>query len=139
MDVLRAAHDLDPSLPVVFLTAYATVDLAVQAMRGGAFDVITKPFVPEHVTAVVRRALERVELVRDNERLRGAIIRQEPWTRRAALSPAMHAVTRADRACGHGRRQLVLITGETGTWARNWSARAIHRVSARARRTLRCD
>ena len=76
MAVLAAGRETDPSLPVVFLTAYATVDLAVDAMRAGAFDFISKPFEPQTVLAVVRRALERTELVRTTQRREGAIRRQ---------------------------------------------------------------
>ena len=47
LDVLAAAHETDPALSVVFLTAFATIELAVESMRRGAFDFITKPFVPE--------------------------------------------------------------------------------------------
>lgn len=62
LDLLADCREADLSLPVVLLTAFATVELAVEAMRRGAFDVIPKPFLPEQVRAVVDRALEHTEL-----------------------------------------------------------------------------
>lgn len=59
LSLLAASKDIDPTLPVVFLTAYASVELAVEAMRQGAFDFIGKPFTPEEVLVVVKRACER--------------------------------------------------------------------------------
>src|SRR5690242_19770664 len=61
-EILRYCRENEPSLPVVVLTALATVELAVEAMQAGAFDFISKPFVPEVVTAVARRATERTRL-----------------------------------------------------------------------------
>ena len=69
--LLASCREVDATVPVVVMTAFATVELAVEAMKLGAFDFVTKPFVPEAVRAVVRRACERTELVRENERLRG--------------------------------------------------------------------
>ena len=69
--LLASCREVDPTVPVVLITAFATVELAVEAMRSGAFDVVPKPFVPEAVRAVVERACERTELLRENERLRG--------------------------------------------------------------------
>ena len=59
MDVLAAAAERDPSTAVVFLTAHGTIELAVEAMRAGAFDFITKPFEDEAVRGVISRAAER--------------------------------------------------------------------------------
>src|ERR1700685_3917318 len=55
LDVLAAAHETDPILSVVFLTAFATIELAVESMRRGSFDFITKPFAPEVLVASVGR------------------------------------------------------------------------------------
>jgi len=57
--VLGQAHESDPTLPVILLTAVATIELAVESMRQGAFDFLTKPFQAEVVRATVRRACER--------------------------------------------------------------------------------
>ncbi len=130
MAVLAAGRETDPSLPVVFLTAYATVDLAVDAMRAGAFDFISKPFEPQTVLAVVRRALERTELVRTNERLKGAIRRQSGNDDYIGQSPVMTAVN-AQIARVAATSATVLISGETGV-GKELAARAIHRLGARA-------
>lgn len=61
--VLSVAQENDPSLPVILVTAVPTIELAVESMRKGAFDFITKPFNPEVVRATVRRACERTNLV----------------------------------------------------------------------------
>jgi len=58
LNVLACARELDPTLSVVFLTAFATVELAVESMRQGAFDFITKPFQPDVVRATANRACE---------------------------------------------------------------------------------
>ncbi len=130
MAVLAAGRETDPSLPVVFLTAYATVDLAVDAMRAGAFDFISKPFEPQTVLAVVRRALERTELVRTNERLKGAIRRQSGNDDCIGQSPVMTAVN-AQIARVAATSATVLVSGETGV-GKELAARAIHRLGARA-------
>src|ERR1035437_4796354 len=75
LEVLRYCRENEPSLPVVILTALATVELAVEAMQAGAFDFISKPFVPEVVTAVAKRATEQTKLLRENEVLREEVKR----------------------------------------------------------------
>src|SRR6516165_5450976 len=65
LDVLIAAHEADPALSVLFLTAFATIELAVESMRRGAFDFITKPFVPEVLLATARRAVEHTRLMHE--------------------------------------------------------------------------
>ena len=64
LDVLAAVRELDPTLSVVFITAFATIELAVESMRQGAFDFVTKPFQPQVIRATAKRACERTSLLR---------------------------------------------------------------------------
>lgn len=130
LQVLAAAHELDPTLAVVFLTAFATVELAVQSMRGGAFDFLTKPFQPGVVRAVARRACEHTALVRENGVLREAIDRLEGATDLFGNSHAMIGV-REKIARVAPTNATILITGETGT-GKELVAREIHKSSVRA-------
>ena len=130
LDVLAACVEADPALPVVLLTAYATVELAVDAMRSGAFDFIAKPFRPDVVRAVVRRAVEHVELVRENELLKDEIRRlgasDEILGRSAGVRDVVDRIGRVAPT-----NATVLVTGETGT-GKELVARAIHRRSTRS-------
>ncbi len=130
LEVIAATKEADPALPVVMLTAFATVELAVEAMRLGAFDFISKPFVPDAVRAVVERAVERTRLVRENERLRVEVRRLGASDLLLGESPAMRELReRITRVAP--TNSTVLITGETGT-GKELVARAVHRESARA-------
>ncbi|HYM79272.1 MAG TPA: sigma-54 dependent transcriptional regulator [Candidatus Dormibacteraeota bacterium] len=127
--VLASARENDPTLPVILLTAVATIELAVESMRSGAFDFLTKPFQPEVVRATVRRACERTRLLRENILLKDAVVRLEGTSEIYGDSPAMHAV-RERIARVAPTHATVLITGETGT-GKEVVARAIHRNSPR--------
>jgi DNA-binding NtrC family response regulator len=130
ISVIISSKDADPTLPVVMLTAFATVDLAVEAMRQGAFDFISKPFTPEVVLAVASRAAERAELLRENNRLRGQIDRLGFSDEILGTSPAIQELkTRIARVAP--TNATVLITGETGS-GKELVARAIHKQSLRA-------
>jgi DNA-binding NtrC family response regulator len=132
--VLAAAHEDDPSLSVIFLTAVATIELAVESMRKGAFDFITKPFAPEVVKATVRRACERAALVRENAVLRSAVGQLTGADDLYGDGPAIVAV-REKISRVAPTDATVLITGETGT-GKELVARAIHRNSRRAAKAL---
>ena len=132
LDVLAYAHEVDPALSVVFLTAFATVELAVESMRQGAFDFITKPFRPEVVRATADRACEHTGLLRENDLLKLTIDRLEGSGEIFGKSPAILAV-REMIARVAPTNATVLITGETGT-GKELVARAIHKSSPRAQK-----
>jgi|SRR5579859_5899479 len=130
LDVLAAVREADPTLSVVFLTAFATIELAVKSMREGAFDFVTKPFQPEVVRAAAKRACERTTLVRENDLLRETVGRLEGSSEIFGNSVAMDKV-RDLIARVAPTNAPVLILGETGT-GKELVARAIHRNSPRA-------
>ena len=122
------------ALSVVFLTAFATIELAVESMRRGAFDFITKPFVPEVLLASATRAMEHTRLVRENSRLRDTVVRLEGSSEITGRSVAIRQL-REKIARVAPTNATVLITGETGT-GKELVARAIHRNSLRAEKPL---
>jgi DNA-binding NtrC family response regulator len=129
-EILRYCRENEPSLPVVILTALATVELAVEAMQAGAFDFISKPFVPEVVTAVARRATERTRLLRENEVLKEEAKRYAFADEILGKSPAMVRLKETIARVAP-TNATVLITGETGT-GKELVARAIHKGSTRS-------
>jgi DNA-binding NtrC family response regulator len=129
MEVLDLAREADPGMPVIMLTAYGTVELAVQAMRAGAFDFITKPFDQDTVIAALARACEHGALLRENALLRGEMDRLEGDRDLIGDSPALRTV-REMIAKVAPTDATVLITGETGT-GKELVARLIHRNSPR--------
>ena len=130
LEVLAAALEADPSVSVVLVTAFATIELAVESMRQGAFDFITKPFQPEVVRATVHRAVERTRLLRENDLLKGAVVRLEGSSEIFGESAAMLAVRKMIERVAP-TDATVLITGETGT-GKELVARAIQKSSLRA-------
>jgi len=131
LDVVACARQTDPTLSVVMLTAMATVELAVKAMREGAFDFLAKPFEPDVLLSAVQRALEHTALLRENQRLKREA-RQFDSTGIAGSSASIKSV-RAMIAMVAPTNATVLITGETGT-GKELVARAIHNLSPRAAR-----
>ena len=128
--VLKSAHESDQTISVIFLTAVASIELAVESMRSGAFDFLTKPFQPEVVRATVQRACERTRLLRENVLLKNTVVRLEGTTEIYGESAAIREVR--DRIARVAPTQAtVLITGETGT-GKELVARAIHRNSPRS-------
>src|SRR6516225_1384099 len=127
--VLASAHTLDCTLSVIVLTAVATIELAVESMRQGAFDFLTKPFQPDVVRATVRRACERTRLMRENVLLKDRVVRLEGASEIYGESELIRRV-RERIARVAPTHATVLITGETGT-GKELVARAIHRNGPR--------
>ena len=119
LDLLRKVKNLAPQTPVILLTAYGTIQNAVDAMRDGAYDYLLKPFSSESLENVVRRALHSVP--RKNEKSCHAIITQDPGF--------SHTIEQAVQAAGS--TATVLIEAESGT-GKELLARMIHSRSPRA-------
>jgi len=129
LEVLRRARALDPELPVILMTAYATVPTALAAMREGAFDYVQKPFENEELIALVRRALDVTRLSRENRFLRAELRQRFALDGVVAESALMQAVLDLVRRAARGRA-TVLVTGESGT-GKELVARALHYHSDR--------
>jgi DNA-binding NtrC family response regulator len=132
LDVLRAVQEDDSTISVIFLTAVGTLELAVESMRQGAFDFLTKPFVPDVVRAAIRRASERAVLVRENAVLKKEMRKLEGADDILGDSPGIRTVRDIVGRVA-ATNTTVLITGETGT-GKELVARAIHRNSQRAQK-----
>lgn len=130
MDVLRAALEADPAVPVIIMTAYGTIAEAVAAMREGAFDFIQKPIDLEYLRHLLGRALERQQLLRENLVLKEEYARKFGFPRIVGEHPAIQAAAREMQACA-GTGSTVLLLGASGT-GKELFARAIHRLSPRA-------
>ncbi len=133
LELLESIRKIDAELPVVFMTAFGSVETAVDAMRKGAFDYVTKPFSGDELAISTERALEHARLLRENQVLRA---NAAPQTRRAqshrmiGSGPAMEELRGKlmPIAASHG---TVLVTGESGT-GKEVAARFIHEHSPRA-------
>ena len=130
MDLLKASRSLSPETETVLMTAYGTVENAVEAMKQGAYDFVTKPLKRAHLLRVVGKALEKRSLVEENRSLRAQLAAQKkrtpigqslPWRR------TMDIVMQAAPSVA-----TVLLLGESGT-GKELLARAIHEYSSRAR------
>jgi len=129
LEVLAQARSLQPDVPVIIMTAYATVDTAVQAMKQGAYDYLVKPFEPEELSLMVGKLTNAQALRRENVLLRKALKRQFEFKDLVSKSPKMEAVFDLARTAAKSN-STVLILGESGT-GKELLARAIHAGSPR--------
>lgn len=128
VDLLRGVKAIAPDTEVVLMTAYGTVETAVEAMKEGAYDFITKPFKRHAVVTSVRKALERQALVVENQVLKA---RLEGLGNIVGTSPAFRATMDIVRQAAPSEA-TVLLLGESGT-GKELVARLIHSLSPRAR------
>jgi DNA-binding NtrC family response regulator len=135
IETLDELKRIDEDLAVIIITAYASVESAISAMKSGAFDYVTKPFKNEEVLVVVRNAMERRRLVNENRNLRQNI--QERYHKFANIigrSPRMRQVFDLIIQAAPSR-STILIQGESGT-GKELVARAIHANSSRSERSF---
>ncbi len=130
IDVLSAAKARSAATEVILMTAHSTVDSALDAMKKGAYDFVTKPFSPAEMLALSQKALEKTNIQLENQSLRAHIMRLEPSARELFSSPAMARVAEIVEKVAP-TRTTVLITGESGT-GKERVARALHNRSDRA-------
>jgi DNA-binding NtrC family response regulator len=132
MDVLRAAKQHQPETPVVMITAHGSEKIAVEAMKAGATDYVPKPFDNDEIRLVLRRALERTRLERENRILRDRIDREWRFENLIGSGAAMARVFETVRKVAE-TDLTVLVRGESGT-GKELVAQALHQRSPRKSR-----
>ena len=132
LDVLRKMRDVDSEVMAIIVTAYASVESAVQALQQGAYDYITKPFANDHLKNEVRNALEGKALFQENHFLRQELREKYRFENIIGKGDAIESVFRIMEKVAR-TDSSVLITGESGT-GKELVARAIHFSSERANR-----
>lgn len=129
MEMHRRIRALNPEAIVIIMTAFASVETAVQALKDGAFDYITKPFDPDDLSHLIRNAAKQVEMKAENEALKNRIVSLENIEDIVGTSPAMMKVLKDVESVSLSNSS-VIITGESGT-GKELIARAIHSNSSR--------
>lgn len=131
IDTLRAIRISNPTLPVVVITAFSSIDGAIEAMKHGAFHYIPKPFKNEEVVLTLNKALEQRRLSRENEWLKSELSEKYAYSNIIGKSEAMRKIFDLIRLAAPSRSNI-LIFGESGT-GKELVAKAIHHASPRAR------
>jgi DNA-binding NtrC family response regulator len=129
MELQNRLREIDPALPVIIMTGYASVETAVQALKNGAYDYITKPFDPDELVHLVTKALEHRAVKREVVRLRESLQEVFPKCDLIGQGPSMKHVTDLIETVA-GTDATVLVTGESGT-GKEIVARALHALSPR--------
>jgi two-component system response regulator PilR (NtrC family) len=131
IDTLRAIRISNPALPVIVITAFSSIDGAIEAMKYGAFHYIPKPFKNEEVILTVNKALEQRRLSHENERLKAELSDKFSYSNIIGKSEPMRKIFDLIRLAAPSRSNI-LIQGESGT-GKELVAKAIHHASPRAR------
>jgi len=139
IQLLEKIRELDPNTSVVILTAFATIENAVEAIRKGAYDYITKPFRRERILLTVSKVMEWQEMVRENLSLRQALAQKESTPPLIGSTPVMKDLLERIKQVAPSMA-TVLLTGASGT-GKELVARAVHQHSLRASKkfiTINC-
>jgi two-component system response regulator PilR (NtrC family) len=131
IEALRSIKETHPTLGVIVITAYSSIDGAIEAMKQGAFHYIPKPFKNEEVILTVKKALEQRHLSRENERLQAELSEKYSFANIIGKSEAMRKIFELIRLAAPSRSNI-LVGGESGT-GKELVAKAIHHNSPRAR------
>jgi DNA-binding NtrC family response regulator len=136
LNLLSRIQAIDPTLPVVVMTAWGSVEVAVEAMRRGARDFIQKPWDNARLLAIIRTQIELSQALRKGQRLEAenSLLRGEGMPKLIAESPSMQNVLQVIARVGPSDAN-VLVLGENGT-GKGVVARALHAVSSRASRPM---
>jgi DNA-binding NtrC family response regulator len=130
LQVLEQAKKVQPDVTAVIMTAYATVDTAVTAMKLGAYDYIVKPFDPEELSLMIQKIVKQQALVRENVLLRKVLKREYRFRDLVSKNSEMQHVFELARTAARSA-STILILGESGT-GKELMARAIHAESPRS-------
>jgi two-component system NtrC family response regulator len=134
IELLKQVRSQYPQIIVVLLTAFGTIETAVEAMKAGAFDYLTKPVHPDELSLVVARALEHLRLIEEVQALRASLNEKHGFDNILGHSPALLQVLETTSRAAR-TNSTVLMRGETGT-GKELLARAIHFNSARKDKPL---
>ncbi len=129
LEVLQRLKCADPGIPVIMITAFATVEMSIQALRKGAYDMLTKPFEPDELLYRVKNALNHNQLLAENRELRQELAGKFNFDNIIGASPSLKALLDKVEKVAI-RDTSVLITGESGT-GKELIAQAIHYNSPR--------
>ncbi len=129
IETMREIRKLDKELPIIIITAYATVDTAVTAMKEGAYDYIVKPFNPEEISMMLHKLVERQSLLLENIYLRKQLMRTYQFEDIVGKNKKIQEIFELIKTVADSK-STILIQGETGT-GKELIARAIHNTSPR--------
>ncbi|TFG37853.1 MAG: sigma-54-dependent Fis family transcriptional regulator, partial [Syntrophobacterales bacterium] len=135
MEVLRKVKGINPEIDIVMMTAYGTIETAVDAMKAGAVDYITKPVDLDELLILIDRISERRTLIRENE-----ILREKLWKKGITTDQIIYQNPKMEELINmvarvSGSRATVLIQGESGT-GKELFARLIHKMSPRSEKPM---
>ena len=130
LTVLEQSKTIQPATTVVIMTAYATVETAVNAIKRGAYDYLVKPCDPEELSLMIQKIVREHDLVRENETLRRALKRDYKFRDMVSKSAVMREVFQLAKTAARSQ-STILVLGESGT-GKELLSRAIHAESTRA-------
>jgi len=129
IDLMKNIREIDPDLPVIILTAYGTIESAVEAMKEGAYIYLTKPFDHRELLLQVKNGIEKLKLSREVKRLRNIVKQNHTIPNIIGMSESIHKVLELTHLAAESNSN-VFISGESGT-GKGMIARALHQLSDR--------
>ncbi|MEW6377606.1 MAG: sigma-54 dependent transcriptional regulator [Thermodesulfobacteriota bacterium] len=131
LEFLRETQKMNVDATIIMMSAYGTVDIAIEAMKLGAYDYISKPFKPDEIILTLRKAEEREQLRKENQQLRRAVEKEYSFENILSKNPKMQEIFDVIRKVA-SYKSTILITGDSGT-GKELIARALHYHSDRSK------